>query len=96
MKIRMLFLMILVAGVFFWQAGAVAAESRCTEILGDTCLNCHGEEKFCPLLGKSLKFWKATLDLMEANGAELSKDEFALVAECLSLPAPEAKAFCKR
>lgn len=82
-----------------WGLFSLPAHAQATDICGkhlvSTCDSCHSNALPCERLGKSAKEWKEILTLMRANGAVISKEEIADMAECLSQPSSAAKASCR-
>ena len=83
--------------VLFSALGAVqasGAEGQCTQLLTTVCNDCHNTDRVCESMGGSEKKWKAILDWMISNGAELEDDEKSLLLNCLTEPFEEAKKAC--
>ena len=77
--------------------GAVQAsgtEGQCSQLLNTVCNDCHNTDRVCDAMGGSEKKWKAILDWMISNGAELEEDEVALLVNCLTEPYEEARKAC--
>lgn len=83
--------------VLFSASGVMQAsgsEGQCSQLLTTVCNNCHNTDRVCGSMGGSEKKWKAILDWMNANGAELEDEEFSLLLNCLTEPFEEAKKAC--
>ena len=83
--------------ILFSALGAVQAsetEGQCTKLLTTVCNDCHNTDRVCESMGGSEKKWKAILDWMISNGAELEDDEKSLLINCLTEPFEEAKKAC--
>jgi hypothetical protein len=83
--------------VLFSSLGAVQAsgtDGQCTQLLNTVCNDCHNTDRVCDSMGGPEKKWKAILDWMISNGAELEKEEITLLVNCLTEPFEEAKKAC--
>jgi hypothetical protein len=83
--------------VLFSALGAVQAsgtEGQCAQLLTTVCNDCHNTDRVCASMGGPEKKWKAILDWMISNGAELEKEEKSLLLDCLTEPYDEAKKAC--
>lgn len=83
--------------VLFSALGAVqtsGAEGQCTQLLNTVCNDCHNTDRVCESMGGPEKKWKAILDWMISNGAELEDEEKGLLLDCLTEPYDEAKKAC--
>ena len=83
--------------VVFSALGAMQAsgtEGQCTKLLNTVCNDCHNTDRVCDSMGGPEKKWKAILDWMISNGAELEDDEKTLLLNCLTEPFEEAKKAC--
>lgn len=90
-------LVLVIVVVVFSSLGVVQAsgtEGQCTQLLNTVCNDCHNTDRVCDSMGGSEKKWKAILDWMISNGAELEKDEKTLLLNCLTEPFEEAKKAC--
>ena len=77
--------------------GTVQAASngaKCNKLLETVCNDCHNTDRVCDAIGGTQKKWKALIDWMISNGAELEDDEKVLLIDCLSEPFDEAKKAC--
>ena len=70
------------------------AEGQCTKLLNTVCNDCHNTDRVCESMGGPEKKWKAIIDWMISNGAELEDDEKSLLVNCLTEPFEEAKKAC--
>ena len=70
------------------------AEGQCKELLTTVCNDCHNTDRVCESMGGTEKKWKAIIDWMISNGAEMSDDQRTLMINCLMEPYEEAKAVC--
>lgn len=73
---------------------ANAEEGQCTKLLTTVCNDCHNTERVCDSMGGPEKKWKAILDWMISNGAELEEEEITLLLNCMTEPFEEAKKAC--
>ena len=73
-----------------------AQEGECAKLLTTVCNDCHNTDRVCNSMGGSEKKWKAILDWMISNGAELEKEEVTLLGNCLTEPYEEAKKACNK
>ena len=83
--------------VLFSSLGAAQAsgtEGQCTQLLTTVCNDCHNTDRVCDSMGGPEKKWKAILDWMISNGAELEEEEKTLLLNCLTEPFEEAKKAC--
>jgi hypothetical protein len=71
-----------------------AQEGQCTKLLTTVCNDCHNTDRVCDSMGGPEKKWKAILDWMISNGAELEEEEIALLLDCMTEPYEEAKKAC--
>jgi hypothetical protein len=97
MTIRNFFLLAVV--LMFSALGAVQAGAdgaKCTKLLATVCNDCHNTDRVCDSIGGTKKKWKALIDWMISNGAELEDDEKILMIDCLSEPFDEAKKACQK
>ena len=72
------------------------AEGQCKELLTTVCNDCHNTDRVCESMGGTEKKWKAIIDWMISNGAELEDDQRTLMINCLMEPYDEAKAVCSK
>ena len=89
----------LVAVIVLFSALGIAkanAEGQCTELLTTVCNDCHNTDRVCESMGGTEKKWKAIIDWMISNGAELEDDQRTLMINCLMEPYDEAKAVCSK
>ena len=70
------------------------AEGQCSELMTTVCNDCHNTDRVCESMGGPEKKWKAIIDWMISNGAELSDDQQTLLINCLTEPYEEAKKVC--
>jgi hypothetical protein len=70
------------------------AEGQCKELLTTVCNDCHNTDRVCESMGGPEKKWKAIIDWMISNGAELSDEQQSLLVNCLTEPYEEAKKVC--
>ena len=85
--------------VLFAALGTVHADSnegKCTKLLNTICNDCHNTDRVCNSLGGTQKKWKALVEWMISNGAELEDDEKELIINCLVEPYDEAKKACNK
>lgn len=99
-------LLFILSGALLWLAAAPhnAAGQNCAELLRDRCETCHYLTRVCEKverdLGRSSWFgglggsWKRTIKNMVRQGAKLNSEEEAVLADCLSTPAPEVLDIC--
>ncbi len=73
---------------------AAGTEGQCTQLFSTVCNGCHNTDRVCDSMGGSEEKWQAILDWMISNGAELDKEEIALLINCLTEPYEEAKKAC--
>ena len=88
-------LLTIFAALFLIVSLGQAGSRDCKTLLTSECVGCHEKEKFCENLGKNERFWKAMLGIMEANGADLTKEEKEELIASLSKPLEAAKEVCK-
>lgn len=93
MKTAGLGALLIVVGAMFMAIPARAG-GPCGDVLEKVCVGCHERDRFCERLGAPDKELRALIKRMVANGAELEKDDIALLAACLSEPAAAAKELC--
>jgi hypothetical protein len=63
--------------------GCQSGES-CHKVLKAKCIECHSTETSCAKIGQSEDWWLRTIDAMVKLGADVSKQERKVLAECLS------------
>lgn len=73
-----------------------AKEGQCTQLLTTVCNDCHNTDRVCDAMGGPEKKWKAILDWMISNGAELEEEEITLLLNCLTEPFEEAQKVCNK
>ena len=73
---------------------ASGTEGQCTQLLNTVCNDCHNTDRVCDSMGGPEKKWKAILDWMISNGAELEEEEISLLLNCMTEPYEEAKKAC--
>lgn len=88
-------LMALTTFFFILSTSVSFADRTCSTLLAGECVGCHAKDNFCRNAGKSEKYWGGMLGLMESNGADLTKNEFKNLKECLSAPTEEVTNICK-
>ena len=84
--VKKLLIGIILVGVL---CGCQSGES-CHKVINAKCIECHSATTTCTKIGQSEEWWLRTIDAMAILGAEVSKGERKILAECLSTPA-EAK-----
>lgn len=65
--------------------GCQSGES-CHKVLKAKCVECHSTATSCAKIGQSEEWWLRTIDAMVQLGADVSKHERKVLAECLSNP----------
>jgi hypothetical protein len=65
--------------------GCQSGES-CHNVVNAKCIECHSTETSCTKIGQSEDWWLRTIDAMVKLGADVSKQERKVLAECLSNP----------
>jgi cytochrome c5 len=84
--------------VLFSAIGTTRAntDGECKKLLTTVCNDCHNTDRVCESMGGTEKKWKAIIDWMISNGAELSDDQQTLMINCLMEPYDEAKSICTK
>ena len=90
---KIIMLMSLMTFMVFFSSSVLAGDI-CEESINTICIGCHNTDRVCESLGASEKTWKAVLDWMVSNGAELEDDELEAMVKCFSEPSAGAKAAC--
>jgi len=75
---------------------ATSTNGDCQTTINAKCVKCHYKTRICDALGtKSKRKWKRTIKFMVKQGAQLSKEEQALVVECLNTMPKGSETVCK-
>ncbi len=75
---------------------ATSTNGDCQATINAKCVKCHYKTRICDALGtKSKRKWKRTIKFMVKQGAQLSKEEQVLVADCLSTMPKGSDIVCK-
>jgi hypothetical protein len=75
---------------------ATSTGGDCQATINEKCVKCHYKTRICDALGtKSKRKWKRTIKFMVKQGAQLSKEEQALVVECLNAMPKGSETVCK-
>ncbi len=90
-------LILIVIGLYMvlMIASLVHAQASAAKLTAERCAPCHGTARICEKLGnRSPEVWQQTVRRMVSNGAKLTGDEAASVAEYLATAKPGAKTLC--
>ena len=75
---------------------ATSTGGDCQATINAKCVQCHYKTRICDALGtKSKRKWKRTINFMVKQGAQLSKEEQALMVECLNSMPKGSETVCK-
>ena len=102
-KLTFTILSILVSVFLFAACGGssevdvtASAGGDCQTIIDNQCVQCHYKTRICDALGtKSKRKWQRSIKFMVKQGAKLSKDDQAVLVECLNEMPKGSDAVCK-
>lgn len=84
--------------LFSAPLAASAADASCLELVRTHCLICHQETRICQKISKNkgTRAWKNTIKSMVRHGAQVSKKNQKLLADCLSTPDAGIRELCPK
>jgi cytochrome c553 len=91
-------LMIFVIGAYtvLMFASLVFAQASAGKLTFEKCSPCHGTARLCEKLGaRTPEVWGQTVERMRGNGAQLTDDDAATIAEYLATAKAGDKRLCK-
>ncbi len=79
-------------------AASASSDESCLDRVRSNCLDCHQETRICQKIrkNKNTGAWKKTIKSMVRNGAQVSKDDHKLLADCLSAPDAGIRELCPK
>ena len=91
-----LFIFAISALFFVTSLSAIADDDKCAQVFEMNCAECHEIERGCELFGQSKEEWVELFEFMKDMGADIPKDEFDLLSECLVKPGDAVKKVCPK
>ncbi len=63
--------------------GGCTSGEKCSKMVREKCTSCHSIKKSCAQVGKSKKYWEATVNQMIRLNAPISGKEKKTLVRCL-------------
>jgi len=81
--------------ISFFALVGCSTDKKCTKLVQMKCGSCHSIKKICKQVGKSKKYWEATVDQMIRLNASIADSEKKTLVKCLGNSSKNLSDLCE-